>query len=145
VNQIGAAELQIVFLAEFVELLQVNTRHKSPLVATAIKYLRVDRPRPTGKFQPVDASAVFNAVGIRRRGQTLTDSLLGHVEQGVVNDGAYAAGIAGGCDANHFRPRFISFELWNFIAHFVKPPHVFPASTAPRPSDSLMRQFVAPG
>jgi hypothetical protein len=36
VNQIGAAELQIVFLAEFVELLQVNTRHNSPLVAWVI-------------------------------------------------------------------------------------------------------------
>jgi hypothetical protein len=36
-DQIGTAELQIVFLAKFEELLQVNARHKSPLVTTAFK------------------------------------------------------------------------------------------------------------
>jgi hypothetical protein len=100
-DQIGAAELQIVFLAESVELLQVNTRHDSPLVAAAVKQLRVNWPSPIGVLQPIDAPAVFDAVDFRRRGQTLTDPLLGQLEQAVVNDGAHATGIAGLCNTNH--------------------------------------------
>jgi hypothetical protein len=36
-DQVGTAELQIVFLAKLEEVLQVNTRHTSPLVTTAFK------------------------------------------------------------------------------------------------------------
>jgi hypothetical protein len=80
-DQVGTAELQIVFLAKFEELLQVNARHKSSLVAAAFKYLRVNGPRPIRELQPVDASPVFHAVNLRRRGETLMDPLLGQLDQ----------------------------------------------------------------
>jgi hypothetical protein len=101
VDQIGAAELQIVFLAEFVKLLQVNTRHNSPFVATAIKKFRIHRPRPTRELQPVDALPVFDAVDFGRRGQTPTDSLFGQLDKRVCGDRPPPVGVAGIHGATH--------------------------------------------
>jgi hypothetical protein len=80
-NQIGPRKLQITLLAEFVQLLQVNARHRSTFMTTAFKQLWVNWPSPIGELQPINAAPVFNAVNFWRRSKAATHPPLSQLDQ----------------------------------------------------------------